>query len=187
MSNPLRGEVIRLYKNVSSIFCISFLLLSFFVCSFHMKCCHWYFVSSFAGHNIAWQPSHKINQHRKKKCQIVMTMHCFGHAFLFYSFCILDGNIQKALHTSGSVWKQLSRRTKMSPILRKSKSWLSVESLWSKNSRRFTSSGNTERWRNATMNQSINQCFCHVCQAVQYICQRLNHYFLYISECLYLI
>ncbi len=144
-------------------------------------------MSSFAGHNIAWQPSHKINQHRKKKCQVVMTMHCLGNAFLLCSFCILDGNILKALHTSGSVWKQLSWRTKMSPILRKSNSWLTVASLWSKNSRRFTSSGNTEQWRNATTNQSINQCFCHTCQAVQYICQRFNHYFLYISECLYLI
>lgn len=129
-------------------------------------------MSSFTGHNIAWQPSHKITKHRKKKCKILMmAMHCLGNAFLFYSFCILDGNIQKALHTSGSVWKQLSWRTKMSPSLRKSKSWLTVESLWSKNSRHFTSSGNTEQWRNATMNQSINQCFCRMCQTVQYICQ----------------
>lgn len=132
----------------------------------------------------------KINKYRKKKCKIVMmTAVCIAWVmhFVFYSFCILDGNIQKALHTSGSGWKQLSWRTKMSPILRKSKSWLTVESLWSKNSRRFTSSGNTEQWRNATMNQSINLCFCRMCQTVQYICQRLNHYFLYISECLYLI
>lgn len=124
---------------------------------------------------------------RKKKCKIVMmTIHCLGHAFLFYSFCILDGNIRKALHTSGSVWKQLSWRTKMSPILRKSKSWLTVESLWSKNSRHFTSSGNTEQWRNATMNQSIKQCLWHIYCTVCHMWQRLNHYFLYISECLYL-